>query len=101
MLTLKIEQKTNKKRALKDTKANEDELRQAREWRYRQQKLLGSPVTRHMRTVEATKTVFTGRVGPQLMTSSPFKLTALMKRKNNVDNERSFSDVESLGSASA
>jgi len=65
-----------------DPLVEEKALREAREWRWRKhQNLLGSPLSRHMQAVEVTRTIFTGRVGTQLTNRSPFKLTALTKRK--------------------
>jgi hypothetical protein len=101
-LRLDIEEKGRDMSAPRDKRADDAELLQAREWRWKQQNLLGSPTTRHMRTVEGTRTIFTGRVGTQLMTRSPFKLTALMKSKRETPNQdQSCSDLESLEYASA
>ena len=84
-------------------KSNKLDLLKAREYRWKQQNLLGSPLTRHMNAVEGTKSIFTGLVGSQLMRRSPFKLTALMKTKDNPstpmqqqDSNTMENDIESL-----
>ncbi len=87
----------NRKRTRRD---DDIQLQESREWRHKHQNLLGSPLYRHMKTVETTKTIFTGRVGSQLILKSPFKLTALMKEKSN-KQESIVDDTESLSSASA
>lgn len=84
-------------------KSSKLDLLKAREYRWKQQNLLGSPLTRHMNAVEGTKSIFTGLVGSQLMRRSPFKLTALMKTKDNPstpmqqqDSNTMEHDLESL-----
>ncbi|GFH47367.1 hypothetical protein CTEN210_03842 [Chaetoceros tenuissimus] len=64
------------------------ELEKARKYRYKQQELLQSPVKRHIQSVEATKNMFTGRVGSTLTNKSPFKLTKLTEKREDQSQEK-------------
>eukprot|EP00979_Chaetoceros_neogracilis_P015175 scaffold5451_cov245-Chaetoceros_neogracile.AAC.2 len=99
MLEETEEREANAKIAAGENVADTQELLQAREWRHRHQSLLGSPLTRHMKKVEGTKNIFTGRVGSQLTHRSPFKLTALTKHPTTPEKQ-SESGGLGLGSVS-
>lgn len=64
------------------------ELEKSRKYRYKQQELLQSPVKRHIESVEATKNMFTGRVGSTLTNKSPFKLTKLTEKREEQSQEK-------------
>jgi len=82
-----------------NSQTDAQDLLQAREWRHRQHTLMGSPLTRHMKKVEGTTNIFTGRVGSQLTNRSPFKLTALTKHPRTPEKQPKSNGI-SLGSLS-
>jgi len=84
-------------------KSDDKELLQSREWRQKNRNLLGSPLVRHMKAVEGTANVFTGKLGSYRMKRSPFKLTALMNHPKTPDHaspqQKSSEDEISFASA--
>mmetsp|Transcript_23270 Transcript_23270/g.26952 ORF Transcript_23270/g.26952 Transcript_23270/m.26952 type:complete len:115 (+) Transcript_23270:16-360(+) len=59
---------------------------EAREFRWRQQNLLCSPLRQHMKLVEAHETLYCGNTNGMMMTKSPFKLAVPSKQNEHLSS---------------